>query len=184
VAILDLFANTSLVIGCNRQVQTPIGYRIDRLGGIIPDGGDPTVLHAVGLSIINWCTDDNGFRSVNHAAAEYRRRFQQALPIKPDGPSRPATQQEETIGTIRPREVVAQQEMAMPLIEAALNNPASPLNAEIRNMPATVPAIRFKRRKDGSIWVVKYGDQVVDVGPKKRRAGQLARRYNRLAAAR
>jgi hypothetical protein len=182
-SILDTFSTASLVAGCNQQVQTATGFKLDRLGDSVADPGDPTVLHQVALSVLNWVTDTHGFRSVNHGAAEYRRRFQLSLPIKPNGPAIPRAQVEEVPGTIRPREIAAQQEEAMPVIEAQLRVSDSPLNQEIRSVPRKVDSTRYKRRKLGGIWVVVHGAEVVDVGPKKRRAGQLARRYNRLEAA-
>lgn len=184
VSLLDTFGNFPLVRGCNSQVQTPIGYRLDPLGDIVPDSGNPTVLHAVGLSVYNWCFDANGFRSVLHAASEYRRRFQQGMPIKPNGPAIPRSQVEEQPGTLRPREIAQQERDAIPLVKVELADPTSDLNREINSLPTVVPNVRFRRRKDGAVWVVKYGDSIVDVGPGKRKAGQLARRYNKLMATR
>lgn len=179
-SMLGNFGDVLLIQGMNQQVQGPIGYKIDAIGNIIADVGDPTPLSAVSLSIANWCTDANTFRSVLHSAAEYRRRFQLALPLKPGGPAVPVGQLPEQPATVRPREIVAQQEQQMPVIEAALADPASGVNVEIRQLPTPDSALRFKRRRDGGIWVVRYGEDTVDVGPGKRRAGRLARSYNKL----
>ncbi len=179
VSLVGLFGNSSLAIGCNRQVQTATGYSLSGLGETVADPGEPTVLHAVGLSILTWVTGGNGFGSVNHALPEYKRRFQQALPIKPDGPSVPRTQAEESPGTLRPREVEMQQEASVPLVESQLANPASAISQEVRSYPDHVPNVRYKRRRAGPIWVVKYGDLTVDVGPGKRAAGRKARDRNK-----
>jgi len=177
--IVDTLGRASLVIGANRQVQTSTGYMLTALGDMSPDAGEPTALHAVGLSIVNWCTDAYGFRSVNHAPTEYRRRFQQALTIKPDGPSVPRRQQEEQPGTLRPREVEQQQEEAVELIVVQLANPSTPISREVRSYPDYVPNLKYKRRKAGPIWVVKYGQATVDIGPGKRAAGRKARARNK-----
>ncbi len=178
--LVDMIGNTSLAIGCNRQVQTSTGYQIDRLGDSRPDAGEPTVLHAVGLSVINWCLDNHGFRSVNHSPLEYRRRFQLALPIKPNGPARPQSQPQEPTGTLRPREVEVQQEAAVPIIQSQIADPNSKLSEEVRAYPDYVPKLRYVRRRAGKIWVVKYGSFVVDVGPGKRAAGRKARARNKV----
>lgn len=179
-SLLDVFGNTPLGVGVNMQVQTPTGLGIASDGTVTAGLGDPGPLHAVSLSVYNWCTNAMGFRSVNHSIGEYRRMFFMQIPLKPQGPAIPASQPLPPTGTLRPREIVAQEEAAIPDINAAVANPTSELNQEVRQLPAPIADLRFKRRRDGRIWVVKYGDDIVDVGPGKRRAGRLARVYNRL----
>jgi pimeloyl-ACP methyl ester carboxylesterase len=181
--LLSTITASDFLIGMNRQVQTSMGFQIDAAGDIQAATGEPTVLHQVGLSISNWCTDTHGFRSVNHSAAEYRRRFQLAMPIKPDGPARPRSQEQEEVGTIRPRALQDEIAAQVPTIESAVANPNSGLNTEVQQWPKPDARLVYKRRKWGPIWVVRFGEQIVDCGPGKRRAGQLARARNKVARA-
>lgn len=183
-SIVSAFGNTPLAIGMNEQTQMPIGYEIDSNGITMSAVGDPGPLHAVSLSIAGWVTGVRGFANVNHAVTEYRRRFQAALPIKPDGPARPLFQPAADVGTIRPREIASDEAASVPAIEMQLADPTSEISQEVLIQPTPQQAVRYHRKRQGPIWVVRYGDATVDIGPGKRTAGRKARALNRVLSAR
>lgn len=172
----------SLVRGCNTQVQSPTGYELQEDGTIVQTEGNPTVLHAVALSVISWCMDANGFRSVNHALSNYQERFTkaEAFDFTPFVGGPPVKPEEPLVITIRERErIEAQGEID---IAADLALPFPTLNDYAVPSGGTTPGpLRYKRRKVGRVWGVKFGDEVVAIGPGKRVAGRLARSFNRAA---
>jgi pimeloyl-ACP methyl ester carboxylesterase len=177
--ILTLLDNWPLVRGCNQQVQSPTGYEIQANGIIVQTEGNPTVLHAVATSVANWVADANGFRSVNHGLENYQQRFEAAeaivgnfvLPgpgVKREEPLNITSAERERIkaaGVLQMRNDLAQP-------DPVLNNFA------VGPMPAG-STLRYVRRRVGSVWGVKYGTEVVAIGPGKRAARRMAREFNR-----
>jgi len=183
VPSLTALEDWRLVQGCNQQVQAPNGWQLEADGKIVETEGNATVLHAVAFSIAAWCTDTYGFRSVNHGLANYITRFTNAYnmltPIEIINPTRPR-EQPETL-TVRQREHIVDQGLTdidntlavMPNVNTAYVLP---------QVPPTSP-IRFRRRKVGRVWGVKFGTEVVAIGPGKRKALKIARAYNKGAFA-
>jgi len=183
VPSLTALDNWDLVRGCNTQVQCPNGWQLEADGRMVETEGNPTVLHAVAMSIIDWCMDLNGFRSVNHALGNYIARFQAAYttlnPVVDVETSRP--REVEEVLTIRQREQIV--DVGIRDVNTVLHQEPN-LNTDyvVPQLPRNSP-LRFKRRKVGRIWGVKFGTDVVALGPGKRHAGKLARAFNRAARA-
>jgi pimeloyl-ACP methyl ester carboxylesterase len=168
--------------GMDTQVQSPTGFQIEADGNITQTEGNPTVLHSVFLSIFQWCFDIGGFQSVNHAAEEYRRRLSLGImreipvvrPATPAPLERPANI---SIGQAAYYEEQGRVDIAAD--PAATLQPGTPVTVG-RFVPTS--RVRYKRKKQGGIWVVVLGSDVVAVGPGKRRAGSIARSMNRVAS--
>lgn len=183
VPALTALDQVPLIIGCNQQVQCPIGWELQSDGRIVETEGPSTVLHAVATSIASWCADIQGFRSVNHELGNYIRRFTSAVnSLNPviDTSGETIREREEVL-TIRERERIA--DVGMVDINNALDvNPN--FNTEFA-VPQAIPnsVLRYKSRRVGRVWGVKYGADVVAIGPKKKQAKKLARAFNKAAMA-
>jgi hypothetical protein len=172
-----------IVDGCNTQVQARTGWQIDATGNITQYEGQATVLAPVSLNIAGWVADTYGFRSVYHGLDTYVARFNVAytnnLVLKPPVVPNPAGQE----ATFTPGRRRYYDELAIQELRA---DAASPSGASasyvVPQLPADSP-LRYKRKKEGAIWVVDYAGYTVAVGPGKRKATQLARRWNRAARA-
>jgi len=175
------FLQPALWEGMDTQIQCPTGRQIEADGNITSTEGNPTRLHAVVPSIINWITDAYGFQSVNHARETYMSRMVRAIereapviiPPNPPAPERPV--------------VINVGEAAYWEAQAEADVVAAPTLALPAGQPVTLARIaratplRYKRKKQGRIWTVQLNSVVVAVGPGKKRAGQLARQFNRAA---
>lgn len=180
---LAYLTSTNLVQGMDVQVQPPTGWEINELGEIRRYEGNPNVLTAVGLNVASWILDEYGLRSEYHSLAKYRDRFNIAYvnstPPKP--PVSPNPVEAPEVLTVRERlqnDVVGEQM----LIRDATDPAGATAAVEIPTAPMGSPA-RYKRKKMGRIWVVQYDGETVAVGPGKRRAGQLARKWNKVLRA-
>ena len=134
---------------------------------------------AVSYSVYGWCLDFRGFRSNNHAVL----RYQSALLLAGGPPSRhpsvfPIRDREQV--TYRSRENIHEEALiAVPAIKNAIRTQTMPpfiFPADLGLVPLRQ---RYRARKLGNIWVVKFGNDITDVGPGKRRAKTLSRGYNR-----
>jgi pimeloyl-ACP methyl ester carboxylesterase len=168
---------------CNTQVQCPTGWQLESEGKMVQTEGNPTVLHSVAASIADWCMDTNGFRSVNHALSNYIQRFTLAYnSLNPQiETSNTTVREREEVLTIRQRDSIA----AVGEIDIAAALQTQP-NFNTEFTPGAAPinsTLRYRRRKVGRVWGVKYGDEVVAIGPGKRAALKLARAFNRAAQA-
>lgn len=175
------FISPSLFNGMDTQVQCPHGLQIEEDGHIAVTEGNPTRTHAVLTSIVNWCLDIEGFQSVNHARETYLHRLSLAIQneqvpvaagadIRPDEPDTLSSGQTGYWSEQGLQDIVAD-----PQITVA---PGETINI-VRTDRAN--PLRYRRRRRGRLWVVEYNGDVVAVGPGKRRAGQLARSFNRAA---
>jgi pimeloyl-ACP methyl ester carboxylesterase len=181
VPSLTVFENWDLIRGCNQQVQPPLGWQLESDGRFVESEGNPTVLHAVALSIGQWCADISGFRSVNHALQNYINRFTLAYntvnPVEVLSLSRP--REEPEMLTIRQRERYVDHG------EADIQNALArlPNFNSVYAVPAIPPdsPLRYRRRRVGRMWGVKLGDMVVAGGLNKRQALKTARGFNKAA---
>ncbi len=180
---LRILSDAQLIRGCDTQTVPPIGYQIDETGTIQQYEGNPTPLTGVGLSVASWCTDSNGFRSVNHALGNYIQRFGLAfgnsIPPRPRANPNPLQPDEKV--TIRERAQLDEQGLVA--LERSVFVPNSASNQYAVPVTPSNPAARYRRKKFRSIWVVDYDGTIVAVGPGKRHAGQMARRWNKVLAA-
>jgi len=173
----------AIVDGCNTQVQARTGWQIDATGHITEYEGQATVLAPVSMNIAGWCAEKHGFRSVFHGLPIYISRFnvnhinnyQNKPPIKPNPLGAPT---ELNSGRRRFYDELAIQELRAD----AVSTTGASASYVVPQLPVDSP-LRYKRKKEGAIWVVDYAGYTVAVGPGKRKATQLARRWNRAARA-
>jgi len=175
------FLAPSLWRGMDTQVQCRVGFQLEADGNISQTEGEPTVLHAVVPSILNWITDTNGFRSLNHAPENYLRRLalniqeggQVERPVVTDAPEQPAVispADREWLLRQAELDVIASPELTVP--------PGGTITVTV--LDRATPS-RYRRKKQGRVWTVQLDGVIVAVGPGKRRAGQIARVMNRAA---
>lgn len=183
VPSLTYLESVPLVMGCNTQVQAPNGWELQADGKIVETEGNPTALTAVALSIIRWCMDESGFRSVNHALPNYINRFRLALaaqtPVIEYETVRP--REEPEVLTVRERERIA--DVGQVQVQNNLAVVPNVNTAYLVPQLAEDSPLRYRRRRVGKVWGVKLGDEVVAIGPGKRDSLRIARQFNRAARA-
>jgi len=175
------FLQPALWEGMDTQVQCPRGMQIEANGNITVTEGNPTRLHAVIPSIIRWITDDQGFQSILHSRESYMSRFVRAIELEPPviippGPVQPEQPVRINVGEAAHWEAEAEADViAAPSLALPAGQPVT-----LNRIPQVSP-LRYKRKKQGRIWTVQLAGVVVAIGPGKKRAGQLARHFNRTA---
>lgn len=184
VPTLLYYQAISLWEGMNTQVQTLGGRQVEENGNIAITEGEPTRLHTVIPSILRWISDAEGFQSVFHGHANYLNRLAAAIRAEVVAqpvvdPPAPEREVRINIGNAAYWEEQARVDVVA--------DPQATLSAgatvTLTRLDAALP-LRYVRRKVNRIWVVKLGEEVVAVGPGKRRAGAIARAMNRAALAR
>jgi len=180
---LFYLASNILTNGMNKMIQGPTGWQLEANGHIAQTEGISTDLHQVAFSVAAWCADYSGFRSVNHALPAYIERFSQAAALGPVVPQPGAPAKPEEAYVVTPSRSRLLESTAETALEADAVSPTGQnRQVQIPQIPFDSP-LRYRRRKVGNIWGVVFAGEVVAIGPGKRRAGILARRFNRTAKA-
>jgi hypothetical protein len=180
---LSVILPTAVCNNLNRQVQPPTGWALS-IGGVLSqtESSDYPVPGAI-LSLLNWASGTQCYGNPNHNINSYMSLLQLAVALVPPVPKRvlPAqyTQPEERTR----RRANAEERQGEAILAADAENPAGQTQAyQVQPVPATQPR-PYRKAKRGGIWVVLFQGEVVAVGPGKRRAGSLARKFNRAARA-
>lgn len=172
-----------LLQGMWQQVQPQTGFMITADGTITETEEGPTALVSVGLGLTAWLTGVNGFANVDHTLREYQRRFAIAPPFTHQVPVEAPGNHPEQPEQLSATALNALLRNAANALAAYAANPppsATPVVVTVNRTPTTRP---YTRRKVDRVWGVYFQGECVAVGPGKRRAGILARRFNRTANA-
>lgn len=176
---LGVISPAAVIRNINSQVQPPAGFALSAFGILSQVESLSALSNEVVLSLGNWLASSECFGNPLHAITEYVRLLQLYQGQQPPVPKRPTaaqlTQPEE-----RTRRRANQEDVVgNALIVADKTDPLG--NTQTYQIPAkrNVPNQRYRRKKYGKHWVVEFAGEIVGVGPGKRAAGALARRYNR-----
>lgn len=178
VPSLNYLLPVALTRGMDSQVQAPEGVELLDNGIQNFAEGNPVSDVGVSVSLLDWVADQSGFRSVYHSVSNYSHLFALSIAypaVLTPPTSRPRMEQPEIL-TARQR-IAAERVGELELIRDATNPLGVTLNAPIiRPLPGS--NLRYQRRRFGQVWAVEYDGAVVAIGPGKRQAGVMARRFN------
>lgn len=166
---------------CNTLCQAPTGYSLDGFGRLTPSMGNPPNDWTVTLGITRYMASVMvGGAGPGHSMQGYINWLDQAVQNYPVAPPRPI-QPEQAPLTLRPRE----RDALIAIGEAEIFADATSPSGITRNyLPPSVTdpaAPRYKAARDGLVWVVKLGEEIVAAATGKRHAKKLARNWNKSA---
>jgi hypothetical protein len=167
----------------NQQVQPPTGIILSSGGVLVQQESGEYPNQGAILSLLNWATGVQCYGSPDHDISRYLALLQLAVSLIPPlilpVPVADYTQPEERTR----RRANAEERQGEAILAADAENPAGQTQTyQVQPVPATQPR-PYRKAKRGGIWVVLFHGEVVAVGPGKRRAGSLARKFNRAARA-
>lgn len=157
------------ITGCQVALD---GSQVWSEGGVIQSS-------AVEWSLFSWCAGVNGFRSLNHSITRYKAAFAAAMPLPPL-PSPPVENPQINAGervTLRSRagfDLVAENY----IMQAITAGTVPPVDVPVSSA-GDPPLQRYRRKKIGKVWFVRWEDEIVATGPGKRKATKIARGLNK-----
>lgn len=168
---------------CNTLCQAPSGYSLQPFGRIDPDMGNPPRDWTVLLGLARYMTSVMvGGAGPQHSVSDYLARAQQSVQNYPQPAPRPS-QPEQAALTLRPRERDALIAVGEAEIFADATSPTGHTRTYVVPSVTDPAAPRYKARRDGDVWVVMLGEEIVASATGKRHARHIARVWNRSARA-
>lgn len=174
---------TSIRQGFGDMTQCSGGWEITATGDISSNNNTSRRVPRVWLSVGQYLSGSDAFFSPNHAIGVYNAAFAAAVAqndIIPPDPPQPPPQPPPHNTPAQIRRIL---EIGEAVIEADATNPQG-VTRNYAPPPVTDPsAPSYRAARDGHVWVIKLGDEIVCAATGKRAAKVLARKWNRSARA-
>jgi acetyl esterase/lipase len=176
--LFGIFLSSREARSVNSFVQPPTGYVIASTGPIIRQEMPAMPTWRGNTSKLRVAETSLGLGNTEHRIGSYldcwsSRRILPGFAVT-GGVPEPDMPHVQTLRD-RGREV----EAAIPNLIFNVDEMIPGFSMKTREESLLLPKASFKRRKVGSIWVVKLRDDIVDIGPRKRAAGRKARAWNK-----
>lgn len=180
---LAAILSRSRLAGWSAQTNNPTGWRLEENGQITQREDYGETVPDVFLTVRDYLVSTKGFSAPNHSIVRYNNAFLAGIPATPMVPPKPAPTRPEAPETIRPRDYPRFVQIGEAAVFADMTNPAGATRNYVPPPVSTLSAPRYRASRDGNLWVIRLGDDIVGGATGKRQAKRLARAWNKSARA-